>query len=236
MSLEAVKQRIAVANAQCASLNNTRQVNIGKKETLTKQLEGYITEYKTKYGVDITMDNFQDEVNRVQTLKEQEVTKLETMIQYIKEGRYAEAEALATGKSVEQQPVAETTPVQDNFVQQTMQFIQEEVQPTPAVGLTTQIPMTNPEVQPVPSTYTGMPNMGVNPVPATPTSPAPFKNASDDIPMPKPPVPPTSPLGQAMVGFTPVGGTPMGMPSVAPTGMPKPPTDFKSILSGSDFN
>ena len=233
MSLEAVKQRIAVANAQCASLNNTRQVNIGKKETLTKQLEGYITEYKTKYGVDITMDNFQDEVNRVQTLKEQEVTKLETMIQYIKEGRYAEAEALATGKPIqEEKPVAETTPVQETFVQQTMQFVQEEVAPTPQVGLNTSIPMVEP-TQNVP--FIAPVSIPVQQVaPATPQITQPVE---EQVVLPKPPLPPTSPLGQAMVGFTPVGGAPMGMPSVAPpTGMPKPPTDFKSILSGSDFN
>ena len=234
MSLEAVKQRIAVANAQCASLNNTRQVNIGKKETLTKQLEGYIAEYKTKYGVELTAENnIQEEIDRVLALKEQEVTKLETLIQYIKEGRYAEAEALATGNPIqEEKPVAETTPVQETFVQQTMQFVQEEVAPTPQVGLNTSIPMVEP-TQNVP--FTAPVSMPVQQVaPATPQITQPVE---EQVVLPKPPLPPTSPLGQAMVGFTPVGGAPMGMPSVSPpTGMPKPPTDFKSILSGSDFN
>ena len=55
-SLEQINSRIAVLNSTSQRVNNERQVNIGKKETLKKQLDDAIKLYQEKYGVALSVD------------------------------------------------------------------------------------------------------------------------------------------------------------------------------------
>ena len=51
-TLEEISARIKVANENASQLNMQRQVNIGKREALQKQLDEALAQYKEKYGVE----------------------------------------------------------------------------------------------------------------------------------------------------------------------------------------
>lgn len=95
MTFEEVKSRIDSVNAKSAELNKQRQMNIGKRETLTQQLNAAIADYSAKYGVPLTEANIESELARILAEKEQEVARIEQMIAYIEAGDYDNANLLA---------------------------------------------------------------------------------------------------------------------------------------------
>ena len=108
-SIEEVMNRIAVANAESKRLNAERNINVGKKDTLTKQFNDAVAKYKLDYSVDLNLDNLNSEIERVIKLKEDEVTKIETVLNLIQAGKYAEADSMVNGVS-ETASVQEATP------------------------------------------------------------------------------------------------------------------------------
>ena len=60
-TVQEITQRIAAANAEVKRLNNERNVNLGKRETLTAQLNNTLAKYSQQYGVALTVDNLQKE-------------------------------------------------------------------------------------------------------------------------------------------------------------------------------
>ena len=103
MNVEGLNSRIAVVNAESKRLNNERQVNIGKRETLTKQLNDALESYKQKYGVELTPETLEAELQRVYAEKEAKVVRLETVLNFIKNADYAGAEAFLASESQDTQ-------------------------------------------------------------------------------------------------------------------------------------
>lgn len=103
MELSQINQRIAVVNAESKRLNNERAVNIGKRETLEKQLADAIALYNSTYNTSITADDLGAEIQRVASEKEREVSNIENMLNLIKSGQFEEAQNMAVNGVVEEE-------------------------------------------------------------------------------------------------------------------------------------
>lgn len=253
MEIAQINQRIAVLNADSKRINNDRAVSIGKKETLQKQMNDALAEYKAKYGVELTEANLQSEIDRVSAEKLKEVEQIESVLNLIKLGQYGEANALVNGTPTVKE---ESTPVQEVPVTPVVEQPQSSV-PTTPVQKTTPVPPvpTAPAQESIPTP----PDLGIpaEPIPAAPVESVP---TPPDLGIPTPPVqesvptppdlglhePPT--LGTPVV-TPPVLGTStesiptppvepsLGVPPVAPTSAPsgQPIASFNAILGGSPF-
>lgn len=257
-TVEEIKNRIAVANGTSQKLNSMRQQNIGKKETLQKQLEDSLKAYNSKYGTSITSESINDELNKVVAEKEQEVTKVEEVINAINSGDYAKASILSGEGVVEENKVPAVEQTVENTVEPTPQpVVNQTVQPTPSPVEVNPTPSPvvspTPTPSPVPVAPTPSP-VGVSPSPVPQQIPQPVVNqVSQPSPMPSPipsPVPsptptptpaPTQPLGgldAAMVGFTkPEGLGGLAQPTPTPTPAPQTSvaTSFNEILNNNQF-
>ena len=231
-TVQEITQRIAAANAEVKRLNNERNVNLGKRETLTAQLNNTLAKYSQQYGVALTVDNLQKEMQRVLQEKENETTLIENMLALIKEGKYEDAERLANPdafveSSTEPTPTVEPTPVA----------------PTPTVEPTPVAP--TPTVEPTP--VSPLPNLSedVMPEPKAPVLP----NLSEEIKMPEPVAPSKTVLPDLSeeVGMDALKGFQSGEPAPITPTAPKSAvdtstlpdltgvTDFEAILGGEAF-
>lgn len=232
MELQKINQRIAVVNAESKRLNNERQVLIGKRQTLEKQLADLLAAYKKEYGVELTAETIEAEIARVSALKEKEVANIEAMLGLIKEGRYAEAEKLATAQSgietteapaVEEQPgpfQAESDSVSEQLVGVVSESAAEQPAQTVNPPTFTKTPETDVVVpEPAaPPTFTKPPEPA--PAPAETTMPPTFAPPpEDDIPAP-PPVFSAPPKPK-------VAPRPQPQPAVSDDAPPAPPPSFK---------
>ena len=220
-TVQEITQRIAAANAEVKRLNNERNVNLGKRETLTAQLNNTLAKYSQQYGVALTVDNLQKEMQRVLQEKENETTLIENMLALIKEGKYEDAERLANPDA----------------------FVESNTEPTPTVEPTPVAP--TPTVEPTP--VSSLPNLSedVMPEPKAPVLP----NLSEEIKMPEPVAPSKTVLPDlseevgmdALKGFQsgePAPITPTASKSVVDTStLPDLTgvTDFEAILGGEAF-
>lgn len=187
-TIQEITQRIAASNAESKRLNNERNVNLGKKETLTAQLNNALARYSQQYGVALTVDNLEAETKRVLEEKEKETVKVETMIGLIKAGRYEEAEQIANPDAIQPtQQVQNVEPIQP--IQQVKNV--ESIQPTQTVNTANVQPTSIPNVsaanvqpiQPIPTVS------NVEPIQPTHVQPEPvLPNLSEDI-MPEPVAP-----------------------------------------------
>lgn len=251
MDLAQLNQRIAVANAESQRINNERAINVGKKETLEKQLNDAITRYNSTYGTNIDISSLNAEIDRVSKEKEAEVTNIESMLSLIKEGKFDEAQSKTSG-------VATTDSTQSNItaspvVQPTQAIVQPNVevpvaQPTaPALG---DVPVS-PQV--------ATPAIGESVVSVPPVAPVIEEPVAPKAPVieepvvaPKAPVieepvaPPTAPptpnldteVSSAPTLAPPVVGKPPVAPNLGDTVTPPPTspvTSFNAILNGSQF-
>lgn len=115
MSIEEIRSRISVINAETSRINNQRNQNIGRQETLKKQLRDAFVMYEKNYGVKLTAETLEQELQTVTSKKEEELNKIEQILTCINEGNIDGANKLA-GVSVE--PVKEeiATPIQSEVV------------------------------------------------------------------------------------------------------------------------
>ena len=180
-TVQEITQRIAAANAEVKRLNNERNVNLGKRETLTAQLNNTLAKYSQQYGVALTVDNLQTEMQRVLQEKENETTLIENMLALIKEGKYEDAERLANPDAFVESNTAPTAPTPT--VEHTPVAPTPTVTPTPTVEPTPVAP--TPTVEPTP--VSPLPNLSedVMPEPKAPVLP----NLSEEIKMPEPVAP-----------------------------------------------
>lgn len=111
-----LKAKIAQLNEAAKTINTRRQQDIGKKETLTKQIEQSIKMYNEKFGKNITIDTLEAELKKVMSDKEKEVEKVSGIITAIQAGDFDTANKLA-GVEVEQ-PKSETA--NDAYVESVM--------------------------------------------------------------------------------------------------------------------
>lgn len=238
-TVQEITQRIAAANAEVKRLNNERNVNLGKKETLTTQLNNTIAKYSQQYGVQLTVDNLQSEMQRVLAEKENETTLIENMLTLIKEGKYEDAERLANpdadieNTDVEPTPVAPTSSI-------------SHVEPTPVAPIST-IEPTYSNSSTYASTSTPLPNLSDD-VMLKPKAPV-LPNLSEEIKMPEPAAPSKTVLPDlsAEVGMDALKGFQSGEPAPITPTEPKATldsgslpdltgvTDFEAILGGEAF-
>lgn len=242
-TVQEITQRIAAANAEVKRLNNERNVNLGKRETLTTQLNNTLAKYSQQYGVALTVDNLQSEMQRVLKEKENETALIENMLALIKEGKYEDAERLANPDAVvETNPTAPTsvepTPVAPTLVEPT------PVEPTPVAPT----PVEPTPVEPTPvAPVSPLPNLSedVMPEPKAPVLP----NLSEEIKMPEPVAPSKTVLPDLSedVGMDALKGFQSGEPAPITPTEPKATldngtlpdltgvTDFEAILGGEAF-
>ena len=200
-NINELRQRIAVANSESKRLNSERAINLGKKDTLTKQLDTALKSYNEKYGKNITINTLNAELEAVTIAKEQEVKTIEAIIDAINNGNYEEANKLS-GVVTKSEGV---TPAISEPV------VVQPVAPT-SVTQTVAQPVAQPVVEPViPSAPTPVaPPVANTPVAPTPVAPP---TAPSGLNMPTPPslsgldisVPDTNPAPpsfQAIIGGT----------------------------------
>lgn len=94
-------------NNEVKKLNNERNIALGKKETLTQQLNRGIADYNAKFQTNISVDTVEAELTKVTTEVQAKATKLEEAITQIKSGNYTEANSTLDIKSASS--VAETS-------------------------------------------------------------------------------------------------------------------------------
>lgn len=231
-TVQEITQRIAAANAEVKRLNNERNVNLGKRETLTAQLNNTLAKYSQQYGVALTVDNLQKEMHRVLQEKENETTLIENMLALIKEGKYEDAERLANPDAFVESNTAPTPTVEST-----------PVAPTPTVEPTPVAPTPTVESTPV----SPLPNLSedVMPEPKAPVLP----NLSEEIKMPEPVAPSKTVLPDLSeeVGMDALKGFQSGEPAPITPTAPKSAvdtstlpdltgvTDFEAILGGEAF-
>lgn len=259
VSIDSIKARIANANASSSALNTQRQVNIGKRATLETQLERLFAEYASKYGVQLTAETVESELNRVATLKAEEVSKIEEMISLITAGEYDKARALAGEIVVEEAKETASVVEETKNVEVTATHVETPVPPvveTPVqpVNETPVTPIQTPAVEtptvpvaPVAPTIPSSPTAPSAPViPSAPVMPSAPVSATPQftepvVPQPTAPVDPfglNNGLGGALAGFQPANpSAPIsGLENVKPVTQNTSPTSFQSILGGTAFD
>ena len=262
MNLNEINSRIAVINAESKRLNNERQINIGKREALEKQLNEAFALYEKNYGVKLTIETLEQEVNRVVSDKNTEISRIEQMLNLIKSGNYDEANKLAgvdTAQHMQREVMqsamdAMATPVAETPVAPTIPVAETPVVPTAPVTETpvaptspSPIPVVGTPTPPVLDGQTGafnVPTASTPPVPPTPVAEPPVTKPT----VTETPAVPTIPNLDMSSGF--VAPPPMtGIDSLETSNNsipapPKPPTpvtrpditNFGAILGGQPYN
>lgn len=148
-----LKEKISQLNSVAKTLNTRRQQDIGKKETLTKQIEEMIAQYNKAYGKNITIETVDAELEAVTKQKEDEVSKVAGIINAIQAGNFELANTLA-GVQVEGKAAkADNAYVESIVAPQPLEGVQEqpEVPKTPVSqpeAPTVELPV-QPNVSPV---------------------------------------------------------------------------------------
>lgn len=94
MDINQLKATIDRLNKQSTQVNTVRNQNIGKRKTLEAQCAELFKQYSEKYGVELTQETLQSEIQRVTAEKEKEVQQLSAVLFAIDSGDYAHANAL----------------------------------------------------------------------------------------------------------------------------------------------
>lgn len=94
MDINELKSKIDVLNKRSAQVNTVRNQNIGKRETLKAQCTELFKQYNEKYGVSLTPETLNAEIQAVVDEKAKEVNKLESVLAAVDAGNYSQANAL----------------------------------------------------------------------------------------------------------------------------------------------
>lgn len=218
-NINELNQKIAFLNAECQRVNNERAVNIGKHDTLSKQLESAIKSYNEKYGKNITVDSLEQEIKAVMSAKEKEIANLEAVLNAIKSGDYNTANNLVNGVVIE-------TKVEEPSVEAPVQV---EVPKVEAPVVETPV---SPATSPIATPAFVAPS---NPEPVAPPVVPPVVEPVVP-PVVEPIAPPVvEPVAPPVMTPPPVMSAPPQMtppPVAAPNGAPK---SFAAILGGTAF-
>ena len=236
MNVEEVKAKIATANATSENLNKERQINIGKKESYTTQLEKAFVDYESAYGVKLTKENITQEQERVKAEKEKELALVEGMIACIQMGDYNGARQMAGEAPVES--------VEEPTVNAEVLTPPTETVPTPVENIMP-APIENAPLveEPKPAKKRGRPKKtaDTNTTTEVETERTPVAPVVESAPVP--PVAPTVPTPTVSAPVPPVAPTPVENANAelmngALAGFQGPqgsPTTFQDIL-GAPFN
>lgn len=150
-----LKEKITQLNSVAKTLNTRRQQDIGKRETLTKQIEDMIEQYNKTYNKSITIDTLEAELESVKEKKEKEVEKVSGIINAIQTGDYALANKLAGIETDEKTASANT-----GYVESVVNNTQSVVTQQPSIpSMYTQPEETTVPVQEAVTPKPSMPNV-----------------------------------------------------------------------------
>lgn len=150
-----LKEKITQLNSVAKTLNTRRQQDIGKRETLTKQIEDMIEQYNKTYNKSITIDTLEAELESIKEKKEKEVEKVSGIINAIQTGDYALANKLAGIETNEKTASANT-----GYVESVVNNTQSVVTQQPSIpSMYTQPEETTAPVQEVVTPKPSMPNV-----------------------------------------------------------------------------
>ena len=234
MQIDELRSRIAQANAKSSALNNERQVLIGKKESLTAQLEKGIADYNARFNRNITKDDIQAELEKVVDEKARELERLDAVLGCIAEGNFEEAERFSKVPLYADKKAEENVhPAEDG--QYAMNMMQQApVKQPQAAPVQSQTPAQQPQAAPAQPQVAPVqqPNVAVPNYNAAPHQPkAPFVQMPKTSPAPTPdpaPVPTPAPAPAQPKPVTPFMNEPEGMPQA-----PKPPVGFGGMFGGA---
>ena len=237
MSLEVIKQKISSINAQSAKLNDNRKYQLGMRTQLQSQLKDAVADYESKYGVSLSLDSLDAEIQSVSSEMEKEIESITNILNLINSGRYEDAERLVSGGvEGQEQP---TSGVENNAEAVTVPHVESAV-PHVDEGVVPHIEGAVPHVEPA------VPEMAVPHVePAVPEMEVPHvaEGVTPNVEPAVPHVEPAVPHVEAPVAPT-VPVAPRPIPSPVPdepivgsdSSERKPITSFNAILGGSAFN
>lgn len=120
-----LKEKITQLNSVAKTLNKRRQQDIGKRETLTKQIEDMIEQYNKTYNKSITIDTLEAELESVKEKKEKEVEKVSGIINAIQTGDYALANKLA-GIETDEKTASANTGYVESVVNNTQSVVTQQ--------------------------------------------------------------------------------------------------------------
>lgn len=229
MNIEEIRGKISVFNAEIAKLNTQRNQNIGRQQALNKQLQDAFALYKSNYGVELTSENLQSELDSVAQKKEEELRKIEQILGFINAGNISEANRLA---GVSEPEVTVSIPeMQMSATEVTVPTVPTvpEIQ-VPEVSAPTPPPVVPPTSQITPPVQVAPPNAEVVTPPVAPpvAPPKPVLTGAESLEMGM----------SALEGFT-----KPSLGSITPPTPPAPPTqepktqikDFGAVLNGTAF-
>lgn len=226
-----LNQRIAIANAESKRINNERQVNIGKRETLQQQLNSALQKYETDYGKKLSVDSLDAEISAVSTAKEKEIESIENMLTMIKEGRYAEAEAIVSPEASVAQPEVSVVQPEVNVAQPVVQPAPIEVEVSKPVA---EQPVTRPTPQTAINQPVASPVMQEPVAPQTIATPPTVSMSEPTMPVSPAPAPqlvtPPTLSGLNMPASPKLSGL-----DVQPEKPKQTPSSFQAILGGTAF-
>lgn len=150
-----LKEKITQLNSVAKTLNTRRQQDIGKRETLTKQIEDMIEQYNKTYNKNITIDTLEAELESVKEKKEKEVEKVSGIINAIQTGDYTLANKLA-GIETEEKTASANTGYVESVVNNTQSVVTQQPS-TPSMY--TQPEETTAPVQEAVTPKPSMPNV-----------------------------------------------------------------------------
>lgn len=253
-SMEELRQRISVINSRVGQINDQRNKNIGMRESLVAQINQGVTDYKAKYGVDISSNELVEaEFKRVSAEKEESVNLLENVIAKIEAGDYTGANALLGLETSSTATASEPAVTKQAAPQGVFEAGGLSATPTPTAGEPSVAPVAS-ACQPVVTPMAGEPSVApvasagqpvVSEPVATPT-PVPLAPTMPSTPVKPDPVGTLTGAESFLEGFEkpaehPSNVTPPPAPSVgvgqSSTTQPKPvnPISFDGILSGTQF-
>lgn len=207
MDINELVAKIDKANADTAAVMAQRNKNLGKKEALEKQLASLLEAYKAKYGVELTPDTLQGEINRVSAEKAAELSKTEQALTLIQSGRFNDASVLLTGEELKTVAHAEGVDAQEVELKHLDAPVEVANTVTASVPAPKAAPVVNEAVveskEPV-SAVAEMPSISVPDefgIPSAPPAPSiPIGAGAEAKPFAVPPVaPPVAPV-QGKVG------------------------------------
>ena len=172
MSLEEIKQKISSINAQSAKLNDNRKYQLGMRTQLQSQLKDAVADYESKYGVSLSLDSLDAEIQSVSSEMEKEIESITNILNLINSGRYEDAERLVSGGvEGQEQP---TLGVESNAEVVTAPHVAE--------GVTPHIEPAVPEMA-VPHVEPAVPHVESPVAPTVPVAPRPIPSPVPDEPI-----------------------------------------------------
>lgn len=214
MNINELKSKIENLNEQVKELNLIRERNLSKKEMLTESFNKSCEEYKNKYGKEITAENIKEELELVANEKQEEVNKVEKIIEYIKAGDVSSANKLMGVVEEEKPVIVSQQPTVNTEQPKQSAYVQPAVEPQPTVANIPQEPqqtIAQPTVADIPQVYQPQPiEMPQQPI-QEPTIPQPVQEPQpvEDMPHVAPPSfsKPKEPVNtEPQVNINPAGG------------------------------